>query len=225
MRVAAPPQLPTLAPAGADASQPKLPAEPPRLTVLTVTEGKLSLNGGPVLDLPHGQTVLAFDAESFIAQVAPTLAALDDQDTRVFIRSRAAPEVAFPVTLMDEPAFRAWLDNGVPGKLRVIQRADGLELSTNMGKLRGPDPNGPSVPTREGRLDVATMRNGLQLLKGRFTQATDAALVPSYGTELSKVADALAGFWDEEGAMFETVYLVYPRPGVRGSAPDAGAHR
>lgn len=222
MRAAPPEQLPTLSPA-TDASATKVPQEPPNLTVLTVTNGRLALNGGPVLDLPHGQTALAADDESFIAQIASALGALDDHDTKVFFRSRGGG--SFPVTLMDEPAFRAWLDNGEPGKLRVILRSDGLELSTNMGKLRGPDPNGPSVPTREGRLDIPTMRHGLQLLKGRFTNAKDAALVPSHGTELAKVADALAGFWDEDGAMFETVYLVYPRPGVRGAAPDGGAHR
>lgn len=217
LRATAPQPFPVLAPAEAPVAPPALPAAPPGITVLEARAGKLTVEGGPALDLPHGQVLLAADEETFIAQLAPALAALDDQGTRLFLRVPGGGAVL--VTLLDEPAFRAWLDDGEPGKLRVIQRADGLELSTNLGKLRGPDPNGPSVPTREGRVDVDTLRAGLGLLKGRFKNARDAALVPSYGTELSRVAEALTGFFGPEGALFQTLYLVYPR---RSALPDGG---
>jgi hypothetical protein len=122
--------------------------------------------------------------------------------------------VSFPVELRDEAAFDAWLDEPKAGKLRVIQRQDGLELVSGIGKLPGPDPNGPTVPVRGGRLDVATTREGLQRLQHRF-HAPDACLVPSFGTELRAVGTLLTAFWSgPKEALFERVCLVYPRPGA-----------
>ncbi|HZN95074.1 MAG TPA: hypothetical protein VFB81_20310, partial [Myxococcales bacterium] len=99
------------------------------------------------------------------------------------------------------------------GKVRAIQRADGFELMTKIGKLPGADPNGPTVPVRGGRMDVATLRHGLARLKERFPKADDACLVPSFGTEVQAIARALTGFWSASGEpVYSQVCLVYPRP-------------
>jgi hypothetical protein len=173
----------------------------------------LDAGWAPLLSELNGHTVLVVpDEASYLAQVAPLFAALDDARSTVWLLHPSGA-VAFQVLLRDEKAFDAWLDEPKPGKIRVIQRQDGLELVTGIGKLPGPDPNGPTVPVRGGRLDVATARLGLQRLRQRFPAATDACLLPSFGTELRAAATALSAFWSGAGQpLFETVCLVYPRP-------------
>jgi len=162
-----------------------------------------SVGKGPVLLVP--------DESSYMAELSALLAALDDAKVPTWILHPGGA-VAFQVELRDERAFDAWLDEPTPGKLRVIQRQDGLELVTGVGKLPGPDPNGPTVPVRGGRLDIATAREGLQRLQTRF-QAAEACLVPSFGTELRAVGTVLTAFWSgPKEPMFERVCLVYPRP-------------
>lgn len=159
--------------------------------------------------------LVAFDADTYLAQASGLFAALDDGQRETWLLH---PEgaVAFPLTLRDEPAFRAWLDEPKPGKIRVIVREDGYELTTNVGKLPGGDPNGPSVPVRGGRLDVLGLRTGMELLRGRFKDAKDACIVPSFGTELSKVGASLSGFYRAQGEpIFPETCLVYPRPSTR----------
>lgn len=158
----------------------------------------------PVLLVPVGDT--------YLAQVQGTLAALDDAGLEVWL---AHPDgaIAWKLTLRDEAAFQRWLEEVEPGKLRVIERADGFELSTNMGKLPGLDPNGPSVPTRGGKLDLATLQKGLKRLKSRFEAAPDVCFMPSYGTELAEVARAMAADATAPDALiFPGLCLVYPRP-------------
>jgi hypothetical protein len=168
----------------------------------------------PVLaGLGKGPALLVPDDTTYMAEIAPLLAALDDAKVQTWILHPGGM-VAFPVQLRDEAAFDAWLDDPKPGKLRVVQRQDGLELVSGIGKLPGPDPNGPTVPVRGGRLDVATAREGLQRLQTRFHVA-DACVVPSFGTELRAVGTVLSAFWSgPKEPLFDTVCLVYPRPGM-----------
>ena len=166
-----------------------------------------------LLTIGKAPVLLVSDDTTYMAELAPLLAALDDAKVPVWILHPGG-KVAFRVELRDEAAFDAWLDDPKPGKLRVIQRQDGLELVSGIGKLPGPDPNGPTVPVRGGRLDVATARDGLQRLEARF-HAPDACLVPSFGTELRAVATVLSAFWSgPKDPLFDTVCLVYPRPGA-----------
>lgn len=158
-----------------------------------------------------GPALLVPDDEVYMAELGSLLAALDDGKVPTWILHPAGG-VAFPVELRDERAFDAWLDEPKPGKIRIIQRQDGLELASAVGKLPGADPNGPTVPVRGGRLDVATTREGLQRLQLRF-HASDACLVPSFGTELRAVGTVLSAFWSgAKDPLFERVCLVYPRP-------------
>ncbi len=160
--------------------------------------------------------VVKADKDAFVAQLAPGLAALDDAKVPVWLQDPDAP-LAYPLHLRDEKAFQAWLDEPRPGKVRIIQRADGFELQTNVGKLPGSDRNGPTVPARGGQLDIATLRRGLFALKGRFKDAPDACLLPSYGTEVSSLASALTGMYGAKGEpIFEELCLVYPRPSAGG---------
>jgi hypothetical protein len=160
-----------------------------------------------------GPALLVPDDTTYMAEIAPLLASLDEAKVPTWVLHPGG-SVAFRVELRDEATFDAWLDDSKPGKLRVVQRQDGLELVSGIGKLPGPDPNGPTVPVRGGRLDIATAREGLERLRARF-HAADACLVPSFGTELRAVGTVLSAFWSgPKEPLFDTVCLVYPRPGA-----------
>ncbi|WNG34674.1 hypothetical protein F0U61_14240 [Archangium violaceum] len=160
-----------------------------------------------------GQAVLLVpDADTFLAQTSELLAVLRESASEVWLLHPDAP-VAYALVLRDEQGFQAWLAEVAPGKLRIIQRQDGFELTTSVGKLPGPDANGPSVPVRGGKQDIATLRTGLGKLKGRFTTSEDICLVPSFGMELAQAARALSGVYVAPGEpLFETLCFVYPTP-------------
>jgi hypothetical protein len=161
----------------------------------------------------QGQAVLVVpDADTFFAQTSELFEALRDGASEVWLKHPDAA-VAYRLVLRDEEGFRAWLAEVAPGKLRIIQRSDGFELSTSVGKLPGGDPNGPSVPVRGGKQDIATLRRGLERLKGRFKTAEDICLVPSFGTEVAQAARALSGIYTAPGEpLFDTLCLIYPTP-------------
>jgi len=158
-----------------------------------------------------GKVLLVPDADTYVAQVAPLLVALEDGKVETWL-GHPSGKVAWKLTLRDEAEFNTWLEQPVPGKVRIVQRADGLELVTNMGKVLGADPNGPSLPLRGGRLDVAAERAGLEKVQKRF-EAPDICLLPSFGTELAQVAEVLSGTFRAAGeGIFPERCLVYPRP-------------
>jgi hypothetical protein len=158
-----------------------------------------------------GRVLLVPDAETYLAQAAPLLAALEDGKVETWL-AHPSGRVAFRLTLRDEPEFNAWLEQPVPGKVRIVQRADGLELVTNLGKVPGGDPNGPSLPLRGGQLDVAAARAGLEKVQKRF-EAPDLCVLPSFGTELAQVAEVLSATFRAAGeGIFPERCLVYPRP-------------
>jgi hypothetical protein len=169
-----------------------------------------------------GQVVLLVsDADTFLAQTSELLATVRGSAREVWLLHPDAP-VAYPLVLRDEQGFQAWLAEVAPGKLRIIQRQDGFELTTSVGKLPGPDANGPSIPVRGGKQDIATLRQGLGKLKGRFTTSEDLCLVPSFGMELAQAARALSGVYVAPGeSLFETLCFVYPTPRApsRAEAP------
>jgi hypothetical protein len=191
------------------------PALPARAVAVRV-DGETWTSGGAPLDLARvkGQPVLlSFSPDTYLAQVAAWFARLDDAGLAVHLKHPDL-DVAYPVELRDEKAFQAWLDDPVPGKLRIIQRADGFELQTNVGKLAGPDPNGPTVPLRGGQFDLWNLHQGLEKIRGRFPEAPDLCLVPSFGMELHAVIRAMgANQPADSSALFPSWCLVYPRPG------------
>lgn len=182
------------------------PALPAGARLVTLSGEKTVVPAGT------GPVVLVPDEETYLAQIAPVLARLSDAKEEVWLKHPEAA-IAFKLTLRDAPGFQAWIDEPVPGKLRVIQRADGFELQTNLGKLPGGDPNGPTVPLRGGKLDLTTLQRGFQRIQSKFKSAPDVCFVPSFGTELDKVARAMAvNYVSPESAYFSETCLVYPRP-------------
>jgi hypothetical protein len=176
---------------------------------------------GPLAASLGDRALLVPEDDVYLAQLLPLLERLEDGRVETWILHPAG-QVAFRVDLTDEAAFQRWLDEPRPGKVRVIQRADGFELTTNVGKLPGADPNGPTVPIRGGQMDLATLRRGLIRLKDHFSKADDACLLPSYGTELAAIARALSGYYRAPGEpIFSRVCLVYPRR--KPAARDGGA--
>ncbi len=163
--------------------------------------------------------LLVPDATTYLAQVAPLLAALDDGAVPTWL-VHPSGQVAFPLTLRDARAFDAWLHLPAPGALRIIQRQDGLELVSNVGKLPGGDANGPTVPRRGGQPDVALAREGLQRMKSRFPEAEGLCVVPSFATELRETAALLTAAWAApDRPLFGSLCLVYPRPPGWRAAP------
>lgn len=159
-----------------------------------------------------GPFLLAPTPETYLAQVAGWLAQLDDARAEVWL---AHPDqaIAFRLTLRDESSFQAWLDEPTAGKVRIIQREDGFEVATNMGKLPGWDPNGPTVPLRGGQFDLTTLQSGLTRVHQRFPEASDLCFVPAFGIELAQTARAMASdYLEADAPIFSIICLVYPRP-------------
>lgn len=149
--------------------------------------------------------------EVYMAMLSPLLAVMDDADVWVWIKHPEAA-VGYRVALRDEAAFQKWLSDAIPGRIRVIQRADGLELSTVMGKVVGTDVNGPSVPNRGGQWDIKTTRTALHKLAQRFKTADELGFVPSSATELSSLAKVMSANYRAEGKpYFEKIFMVYRR--------------
>ncbi len=107
--------------------------------------------------------------------------------------------------------FGAWLDADMPaGKLRVVMRADGLEVVADRGKVPGPDRFGPSLPPLAGRPDFEGLDRLLGKLARRFPDENEAALAPSPGLPLRDVGRALGLLSGRGGERFPKAYLVYP---------------
>jgi hypothetical protein len=186
--------------------EPVGPPVPGTARVVTLSGEKTAVPAG------EGPVVLVPDEDTFLAQVSAQLAALDDARAEVWLQHPDAP-IAFKVTLRDATEFQEWIDDPKPGKLRVIHRADGFELQTNMGKLPGGDPNGPTVPLRGGKMDLSTLQRGFEKIQGRFKSAPDVCFAPSFGMELAQVARAMAAnYVRADTAYFPETCLVYPRP-------------
>jgi len=151
-------------PASRIAPAPVLGEEPPAKAIELAIDGRHARLGDEDHPLDSGEAIrrlrprleahrpvlLVARGDAFLAQAAPVLEALDRAGAEVWLQHPSESRVAFPVLLRDEAAFQRWLDEPKPGKIRVIQRADGFELMTNIGKLPGADPNGPTAPIRGG---------------------------------------------------------------------------
>jgi hypothetical protein len=191
------------------------PALPGDAVVVDVV-GESAKTGAVPFVVGPSRVLLMPDADTYLSQVAPLLTALHDSKATVFLKHPDA-NIAFKITLRDEPGFVKWLEEAVPGKIRVIHRADGFELQTNIGKLPGGDPRGPTVPLRGGNMDLFMLQRGFSMLQKRFS-APDLCFVPSFGMELSQVARAMAAVYrEDETALFQEICLIYPRPALSPS--------
>lgn len=172
----------------------------------------IAVSGETMPTIPaEGPVVLSFDEDTYLMQVAALFQKLDADAREVWL-VHPDKAIAFKVKLRDAAHFQAWIDEPVPGKLRVIHRGEGFELKTNLGKLPGGDPNGPTVPVRGGLMDLKTLQKGFSRVQAKFKSAPDVCFVPSFGTELRQVIRSLAVDYDPQGtAYFDEICLVYPR--------------
>lgn len=190
----------------------------PKEAVRLELDGEAVKKDGAPFDLKtvkqNDDVVLVPVGETYLVQIAPTLAALDDVGADVFLQHPDQP-IAWPIDLRDEAVFQTWIDDPEPGKVRIIHRADGFELQTNLGKLPGKDPNGPTVPLRGGQMDLKTLQRGVEKVAVHF-KTRELCFVPSFGMELAQVSRAFAAGWKTaEVAWFPVQCLVYPRPKER----------
>ncbi len=151
------------------------------------------------------------DEEIEVWEVAEVLARMPR--TARFLNPAAT--LAVRVRLLPDTEFRRWLDSGEGGRLRVIQRADGFEVAAAIGKVPGPDRHGPSIPTRVGQQDLASLQATLTALRRRFDDDKTLCFVPSFGTSLQSALRAVTAAYDEEGKpLFQDLCLVYPAAGM-----------
>lgn len=161
------------------------------------------------------EMLIAPVADTYLAQVGRLLAHLDEQGASTWLLHPGG-ERAFAVKLRDQKAFGQWLDEAKPGRIRIIQREDGLELQTSVGKLAGSDSRGPTLPVRGGKLDLLALRRGLEQLKWRFKNGDEVCVVPSFGTELGKIAQVFSGCFESDNRpYFQRLCWVYPRNETR----------
>jgi hypothetical protein len=198
------------------------PPPPTAAAELVLDAERVTRQGAPfsLKTLQRDDVVLLSAAgETYLAQAASTLSVLDDVGAAVFLK-HPQRDIAWPIDLRDEATFQSWIDDPEPGKVRVIQRADGFEIQTNLGKLPGFDPRGPTVPIRGGEMDLSTLAKGLERVAKRF-KTKEVCFVPSFGTALTDVSRALAANWNTaNSAWFPRACLVYPRPPRGGSLKD-----
>lgn len=175
----------------------------------------LKLDGDTMPELPaNGPILLTASEDEYLVQVSGLLEKIDDGKREVWLKHPDA-DIAFKLKLRDAPSFQTWIDEPVPGKLRVIHRADGFELQTNLGKLPGGDPNGPTVPVRGGQMDLTTLQRGFVRIQSKFKSAPDVCFVPSFGMTLHQIARAMAvNYVKPDSAFFAETCLIYPRPVV-----------
>lgn len=190
---------------------PFTPVGPP----LPVGATTLKLDGDTMPELPaSGPILLTASEDEYLVQISGLLEKLDDGKREVWLKHPDA-DIAFKLKLRDAPNFQTWIDEPVPGKLRVIHRADGFELQTNLGKLPGGDPNGPTVPVRGGQMDLTTLQRGFVRIQSKFKNAPDVCFVPSFGMTLHHIARAMAvNYVKADSAFFAEICLIYPRPVV-----------
>lgn len=103
----------------------------------------------------------------------------------------------------------AWMDAATPlAKVRLMVRADGMEVVTVRGKIPGPDRYGPSVPTRRGAHDFPALAAALARLAAHLPQEDEAALLASPRTPFQTAAQALAALGSASERQFARVLFV-----------------
>ncbi|MFN0063196.1 MAG: hypothetical protein ACKVPX_11870 [Myxococcaceae bacterium] len=149
---------------------------------------------------------LEWAEQTYWMQAAQTFAQLRDAQTQVSFSG-------YVVALRDEAEFAQWVGAQGPGKIRLIQRADGVEVQTAVGKVPGPDPEGPTLPARAGSLSHPSLQKVLVMLRERFGAEDGIWIVPSFGMPLSAVLSVVRTIGElPKESRFPYTALVFPRP-------------
>lgn len=194
---------------------------------LSVQERALILPGGRrcgLTDVGCAEALAALRGKAIALELDPDLAmadltvplsrlseGLEDRATACLAVSDSRERRCIPFRPMSGEEFGAWLDAEKPlGKLRVVMRADGMEVVADRGKVPGPDRFGPSLPTVAGLPDFLGLDPMLGKLARRFPEEDEACLAPSSGLALREVGKALGMLSGPGGERFPRPYLVYP---------------
>ena len=194
---------------------------------LTVQDRRLKLPSGQtclpeepgcakaLADLKGEKLWLELDSTLRLADLSAPLSALaqalKDGDTCCLAVADGKGRRCVPFRPFSGDDFGAWLDADKPlGKVRVIMRADGLEVVTDRGKVPGPDRFGPSLPSLGTRPDFDALDTLLSRVKAHFPDETMAGLAPSPSISVAQAAHVLALLSGPGGARFEQTFLVFP---------------
>jgi hypothetical protein len=158
---------------------------------------------------------LDLDRELLMADLSKPLAALGraiaPEELVCLLVSDTKVGRCIPFRPFSGEEFGQWLDAEEPvGKIRVVMRADGLEVVAARGKVPGPDRFGPSLSPVNGRPDFEGLDRLMLKLANRFQGEDDAGLVPSPSMKIESVARALAALSGPDGERFSKTFLVYP---------------
>ncbi len=170
----------------------------------------------PLAALRGKKLTLEVDASSAMGELSAALQALTEaleegDQACLLVQDEAGQARCIPFRPFSGDEFSAWLDADQPlGKIRVIMRADGLEVVADRGKVPGPDRFGPSLPPVAGRPDFAGLDRLAASLARRFPDETEAALAASAGISIGQAAQALSLLSGPDASRFKRTYLVYP---------------
>ena len=194
---------------------------------LTVQDRRLKLPSGqtclpqepacarPLESLRGEKLWLELDSSLRMADLSAPLAALGQAlkvgDTCCLAVADSKGRRCVPLRPFSGDEFSAWLDADKPlGKIRVIMRADGLEVVTDRGKVPGPDRFGPSLPSVGTRPDFEALDTVISRIKARFPDEPEAGLAASPSISVAQAARVLALLNGPGGCRFEETFLVYP---------------
>ena len=166
---------------------------------LVMPSGEICPESGPCPGLQAlvGQPLsIEFEASLLVAELSRPLgqvAAILGSGETVCLRVAAAGQArCLDVLPRPASALGPWMDAERPlAKIRLMVRADGMEIVTARGKIPGPDRYGPSVPTKGGRHDAALLSQSLAKLAAYFPDENHVALLASPQTSAQTVAMAL----------------------------------
>ena len=162
--------------------------------------GLMALRGQPIaVDLEASLMVAEMSVP--LAQIALILGVEETICLRV-----AAAGASRCLDVLPQPAaaLGGWMDAEKPlAKIRLMVRADGMEVVTVRGKIPGPDRFGPSVPTKGGKHDLALLAQSLARLAAHLPQEREAALLASPQTSAQTVAAALDALANASEDQFE----------------------
>ncbi|MDR0965348.1 MAG: hypothetical protein LBM75_02375 [Myxococcales bacterium] len=199
----------------------------PRALLLTIRDRALVLPSGevcpasgacPALSALRGEPArpLAIDFEAGLLmaelsqafdQIAQVLAFNEALCLRV---SGAGMARCLDVHPRSAEALGAWMDAEKPlAKIRLMVRADGMEVVTVRGKIPGPDRYGPSIPTKSGSHDFNLLASSLAKLAAFLPSENEAALLSSPRTTAQTAARALGALGNASEEQFEKLVFIY----------------
>jgi hypothetical protein len=120
--------------------------------------------------------------------------------------------------LFTEDDFHAWLDGEESAsKLRVVMRADGMEVAGAHGKVPGPDRFGPSIQPQNGRPDFIRLADVVRRLKDQLPDEHEMGVLASVITPFADVVRALAAIQGHSAEQFDRPFVVVPPPATRSA--------